>query len=169
MHRHGYVGRKLGRKRDERRRLLMNLATSLVLDEHLTTTRAKAKELVPYVERLVSKARKGDLHNRRQVIAGLMRDDAAAKLVDSLAPQMQRDSGFVRIKPAGKRQGDGSELRRVSFVDEFKAIESTEKKKSAAKPAAAKSSASKSRKPAAKPARTAKKPAAKAPSKGSKS
>ena len=126
MHRHGYSGRKLGRERDERRLLVKNLATSLVLEEHITTTLPKAKEVVPYVEKLISKAMKGGLHQRRQILAGLLRDDAANKLVDTIAPQMKRDSGFLKLKRAGWRRGDHTELAQVTFVDELK-VESRDK------------------------------------------
>ena len=71
MHRHGYKGRKLGRERDQRRALLKGLATSLVVEERIETTLPKAKELVRYIEKLITKAKKGDLAHRRAVIAGL--------------------------------------------------------------------------------------------------
>lgn len=86
MHRHGYRGRKLGRKRDQRRALLKGLATSLVMEESIETTLPKAKELVRYIEKLITKAKKGNLANRRAVIAGLSTQVAAVKLVDQIAP-----------------------------------------------------------------------------------
>ena len=69
MHRHGYQGRKLHRERDQRQALIKGLADSLVKYESIETTLPKAKEVVPYLEKLITKAKKGDLHNRRQVIA----------------------------------------------------------------------------------------------------
>jgi large subunit ribosomal protein L17 len=118
MHRHGYVGRKLGRERDARRTLIRNMATSLVLDETVTTTLPKAKELLPFAERLIAKAKKGGLHNRRQIMSALLREDAANKLVDIIAPQIARSSGFLRLKRSHEfRHGDGAELAIVSFVD----------------------------------------------------
>lgn len=149
MHRHGYVGRKLGRKRDERRLLVKNLATSLILDGHVTTTLPKAKTVLPYAERLISKARKADLPLRRQVIAGLLRDDAASKLIDTIAPQLKRDSGFLRLKKAGWRTGDHAELAKVSFVDQIKTEVKAKKKTVAEKkpPAKAKTAAVKPAKP----------------------
>lgn len=145
--------RKLSRKRDQRVVLIKNLATSLVLDEQLTTTLPKAKTLLPYMERLITKARKGDLHNRRQVIAGLLRDDAAAKLVDLIAPQLKRDSGFIRLKKTGlRRRGDGSELATLSFVDELKQSEEAKKKAAEkAKPAKTGAGAEKAKTEPAKP------------------
>ncbi len=71
MHRHGYKGRKFGRERDQRRALMKGLADSLIKYESIETTLPKAKEIVPYAEKLITKAKKGDLHNRRQVIAKL--------------------------------------------------------------------------------------------------
>jgi large subunit ribosomal protein L17 len=77
MHRHGYVGRKFSRERDQRRALLKGLATSLVEHGKIETTYPKAKELVRYIEKLITKAKKGDLANRRRVIAGLSTQEAA--------------------------------------------------------------------------------------------
>jgi large subunit ribosomal protein L17 len=71
MHRHGYQGRKFHRERDQRRALIKSLADSLIKYESIETTLPKAKEVVPYLEKLITKAKKGDLHNRRQVISGL--------------------------------------------------------------------------------------------------
>jgi large subunit ribosomal protein L17 len=125
MHRHGYVGRKFGRERDQRRALLKGLATSLVEHGKIETTLPKAKELVRYIEKLITKAKKGDLHNRRQVIAGLSTQAAAVKLVDEIAPQLKgRNSGHVRVERTRVRVGDGAQLATISFVDELKATPS---------------------------------------------
>ena len=121
MHRHGYKGRKFGRERDQRAALLKGLAESLVRDESIKTTLPKAKELVPYIEKLITKAKKGDLHNRRQIIAKLSTIESAHKLVDDIAPKlMGRTSGHVRVEKLGVRRGDNAELARVSFVDDLK-------------------------------------------------
>lgn len=121
MHRHGYKGRKLHRERDQREALVKGLADSLVKYESVETTLPKAKELVPYIEKLITKAKKGDLHNRRQVISGLQTQDSARKLVDDLAPKMKgRTSGHVRIEKTRARRGDNAQLARVSFVDDLK-------------------------------------------------
>lgn len=121
MHRHGYRGRKLGRKRDQRRALLKGLATSLVMEESIETTLPKAKELVRYIEKLITKAKKGDLANRRAVIAGLSTQVAAIKLVDQIAPQLTgRTSGHVRVERTRLRVGDGAQMAIVEFVDELK-------------------------------------------------
>ncbi len=121
MHRHGYKGRKLHRERDQREALVKGLADSLVKYESVETTLPKAKELVPYIEKLITKAKKGDLHNRRQVISGLQTEESAHKLVDDLAPKMKgRDSGHVRIEKTRARRGDNTQMARVSFVDDLK-------------------------------------------------
>jgi large subunit ribosomal protein L17 len=121
MHRHGYRGRKLGRQRDQRRALLKGLATSLVMEESIETTLPKAKELVRYIEKLITKAKKGDLANRRTVIAGLSTQVAAVKLVDQIAPQLTgRTSGHVRVERTRLRVGDGAQMAIVEFVDELK-------------------------------------------------
>ncbi|TWO86492.1 50S ribosomal protein L17 [TM7 phylum sp. oral taxon 346] len=121
MHRHGYRGRKLGRQRDQRRALLKGLATSLVMEESIETTLPKAKELVRYIEKLITKAKKGNLANRRAVIAGLSTQVAAVKLVDQIAPQLAgRTSGHVRVERTRLRVGDGAQMAIVEFVDELK-------------------------------------------------
>lgn len=123
MHRHGYRGRKLGRQRDQRRALLKGLATSLVMEESIETTLPKAKELVRYIEKLITKAKKGNLANRRAVIAGLSTQVAAVKLVDQIAPQLTgRTSGHVRVERTRLRVGDGAQMAIVEFVDELKPI-----------------------------------------------
>lgn len=146
MHRHGYQGRKLHRERDQREALVKGLADSLVKYESIETTLPKAKEVVPYVEKLITKAKKNDLHNRRQVISGLQTLSSAHKLVDEIAPKLtSRNSGHLKIERTRTRRGDNAQLARVSFVDDLNEAPVAK----AAKPAAA----------AAKPARKA--PAAK--------
>lgn len=121
MHRHGYKGRKFGRERDQRRALLKGLATSLVMEERIETTLPKAKELVRYIEKIITKAKKGDLANRRAVIAALSTQTAAFKLVDQIAPQLTgRTSGHVRVERTRLRVGDGAQMAIIEFVDELK-------------------------------------------------
>lgn len=128
MHRHGYKGRKFGRERDQRRALLKGLATSLVMEEQIETTLPKAKELVRYIEKLITKAKKGDLANRRAVIAGLSTQIAAVKLVDQIAPQLTgRTSGHVRVERTRLRVGDGAQMAVIEFVDELKDMPKPEK------------------------------------------
>lgn len=122
MHRHGYKGRKFNRETDQRRALLKGLADSLVKYESIETTLPKAKEIAPYVEKLITKAKKGDLHNRRQIIRQLQTIASAHKLVDEIAPKLSaRSSGHLRIEKTGFRRGDNAQLARVSFVDDLKA------------------------------------------------
>lgn len=118
MHRHGYVGRKFGRERDQRRALMKGLATSLVEHGKIETTLPKAKSLVRYIEKLITKAKKGDLANRRRVIAGLSTEVAASRLVDIIAPQLAgRTSGHVRVTRTSLRVGDGAQMATIEFVD----------------------------------------------------
>ena len=120
MHRHGYKGRKFGRERDQRRALMKGLADSLIKYEAIETTLSKAKEIVPYVEKLITKAKKGDLHNRRQIVADLHTVASAHKLVDEIAPKLTgRDSGHLRVQRTRVRRGDNVQLARVSFVDDL--------------------------------------------------
>ncbi len=129
MHRHGYKGRKFGRERDQRRALLKGLATSLVEHGKIETTLPKAKELTRYIEKVITKAKKGDLHSRRQVIAKLSTQAAAFKLVDVIAPQLTgRTSGHVRVQRTRLRIGDGAQLATIEFVDEIKTTPKEEAK-----------------------------------------
>jgi large subunit ribosomal protein L17 len=120
MHRHGYQGRKFHRERDQRRALLKGLADSLVKYESIETTLPKAKEVVPYTEKLITKAKKGDLHSRRQIISDLQTIASAHKLVDEIAPKLKgRNSGHLRIVKTKLRRGDNAQMARVSFVDDL--------------------------------------------------
>lgn len=142
MHRHGYKGRKFSRERDQRRALIKGLASNLIDHGAITTTTPKAKELVPYFEKLITKAKKGDLHNRRQVISKVATVDSAHKLVDDIAPKLTaRNSGHLRIEKKANRRGDNAQMATVSFVDDVKTA-GTEQKP-AAKKAPAKSDAKK--------------------------
>lgn len=121
MHRHGYKGRKFHRERDQREALIKGLAESLIKYESIETTIHKAKEIVPYVEKLITKAKKGDLHNRRLIISDLQTVAVAHKLVDEIAPKLTaRNSGHLRIERTRVRRGDNTQLARVSFVDDLK-------------------------------------------------
>jgi len=121
MHRHGYKGRKFNRERDQREALIKSLAESLIIHESIETTLPKAKEVVPYVEKLITKAKKGDLHSRRLIISDLQTISTAHKLVDEIAPKLKgRDSGHLRVKRTILRRGDNAQLARVSFVDDLK-------------------------------------------------
>lgn len=143
MHRHQYQGRKLHRERDQREALVKGLADSLIKYESIETTLPKAKEVVPYVEKLITKAKKGNLHARRQVMSGLQTLTSAHKLVDEMAPKLKaRDSGHLRIEKTRLRRGDNAQLARVSFVDEL--AEASVAKAAATKADAPKTSVKKS-------------------------
>lgn len=149
MHRHGYQGRKFHRERDQRRALIKGLADSLILHEKIETTLPKAKEIVPYVEKLITKAKKGDLHSRRQIISSLATISSAHKLVDEISPKLKgRNSGHLRIEKTRLRRGDNTQMAKVSFVDDLKAeSKATPKTKVAeeAKPAKAAASSKESK------------------------
>lgn len=149
MHRHGYKGRKFGRERDQRGALVRGLAVSLITHRSIKTTLPKAKELRPFTEKLITAAKKGDLASRRQVIARLSDIKIGNLLVDQIAPQVKRDSGYLRIvKLDDNRVGDNAEMARIEFVDEIKLDEKVaesevKEAKPAAKPAAKKAPAAK--------------------------
>jgi large subunit ribosomal protein L17 len=167
MHRHGYQGRKFHRERDQRRALIKSLAESLVKYESIETTLPKAKEVVPYLEKLITKAKKGDLHNRRQVVSGLQTIASAHKLVDEIAPKLKgRVSGHLRIEKTGLRRGDNAELARVSFVDDLKSAPVAKPVDEIKKPAPVRPKPNTANKPAAKKAPA--KPRAKAAAKETK-
>jgi large subunit ribosomal protein L17 len=123
MHRHGYKGRKFGRERDQRKALMRGLSIALIKHGAIETTLPKAKELRPYVEKMVTKARRGTLADRRALIAET-NVDTANRLVDVIAPSMKRDSGYLRIEKLNQfRVGDNAEMARIEFVDEIKEVE----------------------------------------------
>lgn len=124
MHRHGYVGRKFGRETDQRLALRRGLLVSLIEHGKIETTLPKAKEIVRHIEKLITKAKKGDLNNRRLIISALNNQDATNKLIDVIAPQLtQRNSGHVRVERTRLRVGDGTQMATISFVDEIKPVE----------------------------------------------
>ena len=119
MHRHGYKGRKFGRERDQRRALLRGLECSLIKYQSITVTLARAKEMRRETEKLITIAKKGGLSNRRILISRLDSIECADLLMDVIAPQIKRNSGYLRIEKAGLRTGDNAEMGTISFVDEI--------------------------------------------------
>ena len=119
MHRHKYKGRKFGRETDQRLALTRGLMCTLIKNQSITTTLARAKEIRRGLEKLITRARKGGLANRRLIIARLNDLESATILIDIIAPQITRDSGYLRIEHAGFRRGDNSEMGTISFVDEI--------------------------------------------------
>ena len=120
MHRHGYKGCKFGRETDQRKALLRGLICALILNHSINTTLARAKEMRRYTEKLVTLAKKGGLANRRLIIARLDSIEVGDYLMDTVAPSIKRDSGYLRIKHTGYRKGDNAEMATISFVDEIK-------------------------------------------------
>lgn len=120
MHRHGYKGRKFHRERDQRSMLIAGLANELIQRQAIETTLPKAKELMPYIDKLITKAKRANLHSRRQIIAELPSLTAAHKLVDDIAPKLkERTSGYLRIEKTSLRRGDNAQMARISFVDDL--------------------------------------------------
>ena len=116
--RHGAAHRKLGRTTSHRTAMFANMAASLIKHEQITTTLPKAKELRPFVEKLVTLAKKGDLHARRQAISAVRDVPQVGKLFDTLAPRYaERNGGYIRIMKAGFRHGDNAAMAVIEFVD----------------------------------------------------
>jgi large subunit ribosomal protein L17 len=116
--RHGLSGRKLGRPSGHRRALFANLAAALIKHEQIKTTLPKAKDLRPYVERLITLGKRGDQHCRRQAYAVLRNEAATTKLFGPLAERYQsRNGGYTRVLKAGFRYGDMAPMAVIELVD----------------------------------------------------
>src|SRR3954465_10467906 len=116
--RHRVGGRKLGRTSSHRTAMFRNMSAALIKHEQITTTTAKAKELRPYVEKLITLAKKGGLSNRRLAHARLLDDAQLVKLFDVLAPRYaDRNGGYTRIIKAGIRASDAAPIAVIEFVD----------------------------------------------------
>ena len=130
--RHLKAGRRLGRTTEHRQALLRNLVTSLLEHEVVRTTQAKAKEARQVAERLITLAKRGDLHARRQALAVVRSKKAMYKLWGDLKERFQnRPGGFTRIIHIGLRRGDGASLSILEFVDRPATLPKTKKKKAA--------------------------------------
>jgi large subunit ribosomal protein L17 len=116
--RHGSGHRKLNRTHEHRAAMFANMAASLIKHEQIVTTLPKAKELRPVVERLITLAKRGDLHARRLAASRLRDEGMAKKLFDALGPRYQdRAGGYTRVMKAGFRYGDNAPLAVIEFVD----------------------------------------------------
>lgn len=116
--RHGIKGRKLNRTSAHRRALFANQASSLILNEQIKTTVQKAKELRPIVEKLITLAKKGDLHSRRQAFSFLYDKQSVEKLFSAFSDRYKdRNGGYLRIVKAGFRYGDCADVAYIEFVD----------------------------------------------------
>lgn len=115
--RHRKAGYRLQRDVSARRALLRNLVTSVVMDERIETTITKAKAAKPIVEKMITLAKEGTLHSRRQAASYLMTPESVKKLFDKLGPRFgQRNGGYTRIIRVGFRQGDGAETALLELV-----------------------------------------------------
>ena len=115
---HGISGRKLSRKSGHRKALFRNMAAALIKHEQITTTLPKAKELRPYVEKLITLAKRGGLSNRRLAASRLMDETQLKKLFDVLAERYgDREGGYTRIIKAGFRASDAAPMAVIELVD----------------------------------------------------
>ena len=116
--RHGYAHRKLGRTTSHRTAMFANMSASLIKHEQIVTTLPKAKELRPIVEKLVTLAKRGDLHARRQAISAVRDVEQVGKLFATLGPRYkERQGGYIRVLKAGFRYGDNAPMAVIEFVD----------------------------------------------------
>jgi large subunit ribosomal protein L17 len=116
--RHRKKGRQLSRTRSHKRATMRNMATSLFLHERIRTTEAKAKELRPFAEKLITLAKRGDLHSRRLAGRQIADHDALQKLFEEIGPRFERrPGGYTRILKLGARKGDGAELAFIELTE----------------------------------------------------
>ena len=122
--RHRNAGFKLGRNTSHRNALLRNLTTSVLIEDRVETTVAKAKAVRPHVEKMITLGKKGDVHARRQALSFLRTDDAVKRLFDTVAPRYgDRQGGYLRIVRTGFRKGDGGETAFIELLGAEKQLE----------------------------------------------
>ena len=115
--RHRNAGFKLGRNTSHRNALLRNLVTSVIIEDRVETTVAKAKAVRPHVEKMITLGKKGDVHARRQALSFLRTDDAVKRLFDTVAPRYgDRQGGYLRIVRTGFQKGDGAEKAFIELL-----------------------------------------------------
>lgn len=132
--RHRNAGFKLGRKTDHRRALLRNLTTSVILEDRIETTVAKAKAVRPLVEKMITLGKKGDLHSRRQALAFLTTDESVTRLFETVAPRYgDRQGGYLRIVKTGFQKGDGAEKAFVELLGAEKQLDEKRQKRAEVK------------------------------------
>ncbi|HTV14031.1 MAG TPA: 50S ribosomal protein L17, partial [Acidobacteriaceae bacterium] len=132
--RHRNAVHKLGRNTSHRRALLRNLVTSILLEDRVVTTVAKAKAARPHVEKLITLGKRGDLHARRQAHSFLQTDAAVARLFETVAPRYsERNGGYLRIARAGFRQGDGGERAIIELVGAEQVLDEKRQKRAEAR------------------------------------
>ena len=128
--RHRNAGFKLGRKTDHRRALLRNLVTSVIIEDRIETTVAKAKAVRPLVEKMITLGKKGDLHSRRQALAFLTTDESVTRLFETVAPRYgDRQGGYLRIVKTGFQKGDGAEKAFIELLGAEKQLDEKRQKR----------------------------------------
>ncbi|RMF14927.1 MAG: 50S ribosomal protein L17 [Candidatus Dadabacteria bacterium] len=140
---HNKKGRRLGRRPDHRVAMIRNLTLSLIEHERIETTVPRAKEIRRFAERLVTYAKRGDLHGRRLIIRRLgNQPEAAAKLIDEIAPRFEkRQGGYTRVLKTGFRRGDAAPTALIEWVEEELPVRKKKRPKKAAETQAAPSEA----------------------------
>src|SRR6185437_2291415 len=132
--RHRNAGFKLGRNTSHRRALLRNLVTSVLVEDRVETTIAKAKAVRPHVEKMITLGKKGDLHSRRQALAFLQTDTAVTRLYETVAPRYgDRQGGYLRIVRTGFQKGDGAEKAFIELLGAEKQLDEKRQKRDAVK------------------------------------
>ncbi len=132
--RHRNAGFKLGRNTSHRRALLRNLVTSVIVEDRVETTIAKAKAVRPHVEKMITLGKKGDLASRRQALSFLMTDVAVTRLFDTVAPRYgDRQGGYLRIVRTGFQKGDGAEKAFIELLGAEKQLDEKREKRAAVK------------------------------------
>ncbi len=128
--RHRKVEKKLGRNTSHRRALLRNLVTSLIMEERIETTPAKAKAMRPHVEKMITLGKRGDLAARRLAFSYLMTRESVDRLFDTVAPRFgDRNGGYLRIMHKGWRAGDGADTVYIELLGSEKVIEAKRAKR----------------------------------------
>jgi large subunit ribosomal protein L17 len=132
--RHLKAGKKLGRNTSHRRALLRNLVTSLIVEERIETTEAKAKAMRPQVEKMITLGKRGDVSSRRIAAGYLMTRESVTKLFDTVAPRFgDRNGGYLRIIHKGWQQGDGAEKVFIELLGSEKVIDEKRQKRAEAR------------------------------------
>ena len=128
--RHRNAGFKLGRNTSHRNALLRNLVTSVIVEDRVETTVAKAKAVRPHVEKMITLGKKGDVHARRQALSFLRTDDAVKRLFDTVAPRYgDRQGGYLRIVRTGWQKGDGAEKAFIELLGAERVVEEKRQKR----------------------------------------
>ena len=136
--RHRVAGRTLGRQSGHRKALYRNLVTDLLHHERITTTEAKAKEIRPMAEKIITLGRRGDLHSRRQALRVVYDEKVVKKVFDDIGPRMkERPGGYLRITALEPRKGDGAAMASIELVDYVEAPPTERPQRVTAAPTAA--------------------------------